>query len=65
MDKVLAAFYFLKERWTEPSSQASLAAVFGMLGLQFPESEIGHVFNVASIFFGALGFFFKEGKPSS
>ena len=65
MDKFLGAFYFLKDRWNEPSSHASISAVCGMIGIQFPENEIGHVFNVAAIAFGALGFFFKEGKAIS
>lgn len=62
MEKVLGMFYFLKERWDEPSSHASLSAICGMIGIQFPETQIGHILNVAAIAFGALGFFFKEGK---
>lgn len=65
MEKLLGAFIFLKARWREPSTQAALSGLCLNFGLQFPGETIGQLFTVASIAFGVLGFWFKEGKPET
>lgn len=60
MGKLLGLFVWLKSRLLEPSTYASLAAVFAMLGVQIDEGVIHDWLNVLTLMFGALGFFVKE-----
>lgn len=63
MDKLLGLFLYLKRKWDEPSTHASLCAVCAYAGVHVDPGLVQDFFNVATIFFGGLGFFFNEAKP--
>jgi hypothetical protein len=65
MGKILGIFIFLKARLKEPSTHASLAAVFAMLGTTFDAGAVDDWLNTLTLVFGALGFFVEESKPLS
>ena len=60
MGRVLGAFIYFKDRWGEPSTQASLSAVCAMVGYQLDTGAVQDTLNILTLVFGALGFFFKE-----
>lgn len=62
MDNLLGAFWFLRDRWAEPSTHVALSVVCAKLGTQFDASLIQSIFDLASVAFGAAGFFIAEGK---
>jgi len=64
MEKVLGAFIWLKANLQQPSTMASLAIMCQTVGIQLDEDSIQNVLNVATLFFGLLGFFFQEAKPA-
>lgn len=63
MEKALGAFIFFKNRWREPSTQASLAVICQAIGHTVDTAVINSVLELATIAFGMMGFFFKEAKP--
>jgi hypothetical protein len=63
MDKLLGAFIWLRARLNEPSTHASLAAVFGLLGMHVNMSVVSDILNVAALGFGVIGFWTKEAQP--
>jgi uncharacterized membrane protein len=63
MGKLLGAFVWLKANLTQPGTMASIAAVCAMIGVKVDPGIIQDLINVATIFFGLLGFFFQEQKP--
>lgn len=63
MGKLLGAFLFLRARLSEPSTQASLAAVCSMVGYKLDPGHIQDAMNLGTILFGAIGFFAAETKP--
>lgn len=63
MEKTIGAFIFLKRRWREPSTQASLAVICQAIGHSVNVEMINSVLDMATIAFGVLGFFFREAKP--
>lgn len=63
MDKILSIFLFIRARLDEPSTHASLAAVFALTGNRLDEGMLQDIMNVAALGFGVLGFFVKEVKP--
>jgi hypothetical protein len=63
MGQVLGLFIWLKARLKEPSTQASLAVVCQALKVEIDMDIINHWLNIASILFGAAGFFVKEKGP--
>ncbi len=65
MSKILSLFIWLKNRLSEPSTMASIAAVSALAGVQVDAGLVKDSLNVASLGFGVLGFFFKEIKPET
>lgn len=63
MNKVIAAFAFVKARLSEPSTMAALAAVCALAGTQIDIAAIQAALNVGTLVFGTLGFFIREAKP--
>lgn len=63
MGRLLGLFIWLKARLKEPSTYASLAAVAQAVGIQLEHSVIQDGLNVATLVFGAIGFFVKESGP--
>lgn len=63
MGKLLGAFVWLKFNLTQPGTMASLTGVFAMIGFKVDPGIVQDLINVATIFFGTLGFFFQEQKP--
>lgn len=48
------------KRFKEPSSWASLAAIFALLGLNMPESMMQNITQVGMGLAGILGFFMSD-----
>lgn len=65
MGKLLGLFLWIKPRLTEPSSFAALSAVSAMAGHQISAEDVKNVMDVATLVFGALGFFVAEAKPAT
>lgn len=65
MDKVLGAWGYLQARLAEPSTHASIAFLLGTVGYNLDDGVVHHALTAASVTFGMLGFFVKEGKPLS
>jgi hypothetical protein len=65
MGKLLGLFIWLKKRIKEPSTHASLAIVCQALKIEVDFVMIDHYLNLATIAFGALGFFLKEKGPET
>lgn len=63
MGSILGLFIWLKARLNEPSTHASLAVVCQALKVEIDIEVINHWLNLASILFGAAGFFVKEKGP--
>jgi hypothetical protein len=63
MGKLLGLFIWLKLRLSEPSTMASIAAVSALGGVNVDPGKVHDAFNIATIVFGALGFFVAEAKP--
>lgn len=63
MGKLLGMFLFLRDRWNEPSSRASLVGLCALAGYKIDPGIIQDGFNVAAIAFGLLGFLTAESKP--
>ena len=61
MEKVISVYKFIMDRWSEPSTQASLSAMFLAAGIHFPDTTISYVLNSLGIVFGVVGVFMKEG----
>lgn len=62
MDKALGAFLWLKQNLKQPSTMASLAAICAMLGVQLDAGMLQHIINIATLGFGALGFWLQPAK---
>lgn len=60
MGKLLGLFIWLKARLNEPSTHASIAAVFAMAGMHIDDGAIQDMLNVGTLIFGAMGFFINE-----
>lgn len=65
MEKIMGAFLYIKRKWREPSTQASLCALSAYLGVHVDVVIIQDFLNLATIGFGVLGFFYNEAKPAT
>lgn len=65
MERLMATFKFLKKKWNEPSTHASLSVLCTSAGVQLPDTTIGHVFVIGGVAFGALGIWFNEAEAKT
>lgn len=65
MEDIVGKMLYIFSRLREPSTHASLAALFALMGQSIPDETWNTVINGAAIVFGILGVFFKEAKPET
>lgn len=63
MESLLGCYIWLAARVAEPSTHASLSAMAGMLGMNLETGILHHLAVLASLGFGAMGFWLKEKGP--
>jgi uncharacterized membrane protein len=56
---------YIFSRLREPSTHASLAALFALMGQQIPDSTWTTIINGLAVIFGIVGVFVKEAKPET
>jgi hypothetical protein len=62
MEKILGAFWYLKDRLKEPSTLVALAVITDKAGVHIDQTMIDSALNLVSIAAGMAGFFMSEGK---
>ncbi len=65
MDKLLGAYIWLSTRLREPSTHAALCGLAANIGFSIDTGVIHDLAVIASLGFGALGFWVKEAKPQT
>lgn len=65
MGNIVGKLLYVFKRLREPSTHASLAALFAMMGQSIPDEKWNTAMNGAAVVFGILGVFFKEAKPET
>lgn len=55
MNKLIALFSFIKNRLSEPSTYASLAALSAIAGYKVDAGQVQDVMNIGTLVFGAIG----------
>lgn len=64
MNKIIALFNFVRNRMSEPSTYASLAALSALAGYKLDAGHVQDVMNVGTLIFGAVGALVGEGSRS-
>jgi hypothetical protein len=65
MGEFVGKLLYVFKRLREPSTHASLAALFALAGQSMPDAKWNTIMNGAAVIFGILGVFFKEAKPET
>ena len=65
MGNIIGKLLYVFKRLREPSTHASLAALFALVGQQIPDEQGNTAMNGAAVVFGILGVFFKEAAPET
>lgn len=65
MGNIIGKLLYIFKRLREPSTHASLAALFALVGQQIPDEQWNTAMNGAAVVFGILGVFFKEAAPET
>ena len=63
MDKIIGAFWYLKDRWSEPGSKAAITGLLAAAHMQVDPGLIQNAIDTLTLIFGACAFFTKEAKP--
>lgn len=65
MGRMIGLFIWLKQRLSEPSTMASIAALSALAGVKVDAGLVQDALNVGTVVFGAAGFFVAEQKPKT
>lgn len=63
--EIVGKLLYVFARLREPSTHAALAGLFGMVGVNIPDSSWSTVVNGLAVLFGIAGVFVREGKPET
>lgn len=64
MNKLIALFSFIKNRLSEPSTYASLAALSAIAGYKVDAGRVQDIMNIGTLIFGAVGVLAGEGSKT-